>query len=40
MKSINVVAAIIIDGDKVLATQRADGDFKGGLGISWRKGRA
>ena len=30
MKSINVVAAIIIDGDKVLATQRADGDFKGG----------
>jgi 8-oxo-dGTP diphosphatase len=30
MKSINVVAAIIINEDKVLATQRADGDFKGG----------
>ena len=30
MKSISVVAAIIIDGNKVLATQRAEGDFKGG----------
>ena len=30
MKTIHVVAAIIIDGDKILATQRGDGDFKGG----------
>jgi len=29
-KTIHVVAAIIIDGDKILATQRGDGDFKGG----------
>lgn len=30
MKVIKVVAAIIIDGDKVFATQRGYGDFKGG----------
>ena len=30
MKSVHVVAAIIIDGDKILATQRGDGEFKGG----------
>ena len=30
MKSIEVVAAIIMDGDKILATQRGYGDFKGG----------
>ena len=30
MKTIHVVAAIIIDGDKILATQRSDGEFKGG----------
>ena len=30
MKTIRVVAAIIIDGDKVFATQRGYGDFKGG----------
>ena len=30
MKVINVVAAIIIEGNKVFATQRGYGDFKGG----------
>ena len=30
MKTINVVAAIILDNDKILATQRAEGQFKGG----------
>ncbi len=30
MKTIEVVAAIIQDGDKILATQRGYGDFKGG----------
>ena len=30
MKVIKVVAAIIIEGDKVFATQRGYGDFKGG----------
>lgn len=30
MKTIRVVAAIIIDNDKVFATQRGYGDFKGG----------
>ena len=29
MKKIKVVAAIIIDNDKVLATQRGYGEFKG-----------
>ena len=29
MKTINVVAAIIYEGDKILATQRGYGDFKG-----------
>ncbi|MFT4185971.1 MAG: (deoxy)nucleoside triphosphate pyrophosphohydrolase [Micrococcaceae bacterium] len=30
MKTIKVVAAIILDNNKVLATQRATGDFEGG----------
>ena len=30
MKTINVVAAIIISGNQVLATQRGYGDFEGG----------
>lgn len=30
MKTINVVAAIIIDGDRILSTQRGYGEFKGG----------
>ena len=30
MKIVRVVAAIIIDGDKVFSTQRGYGDFKGG----------
>ena len=30
MKSVKVAAAIICDGDKVFATQRAGGEFKGG----------
>lgn len=30
MKKIRVVAAIIIEGDKVFATQRGYGEFKGG----------
>jgi 8-oxo-dGTP diphosphatase len=30
MKVIEVVAAIIRDGDKILATQRGYGDFAGG----------
>lgn len=30
MKTIRVVAAIIIDGDKIFATQRGYGEFKGG----------
>lgn len=30
MKRINVVAAVIVDGDRVFATQRAYGEFKGG----------
>ena len=30
MKVVRVVAAIIIEGDKVFATQRGYGDFKGG----------
>lgn len=30
MKTINVVAAIIRDGEKVFATQRGYGEFKGG----------
>ena len=30
MKTIKVVAAIIVDGDKIFATQRGYGDFKGG----------
>ena len=30
MKTIRVVAAIIIDNDKVFATQRGYGEFKGG----------
>ena len=30
MKAIKVVAAIIIEGNKVFATQRGYGDFKGG----------
>ena len=30
MKTINVVAAIIIDNGKIFATQRGYGDFKGG----------
>ena len=30
MKTINVVAAIIRDGDKIFATQRGYGDFKDG----------
>lgn len=30
MKTIEVVAAIIRDGDKIFATQRGYGDFKGG----------
>ena len=30
MKTIRVVAAIIIDGDKLFATQRGYGEFKGG----------
>ena len=30
MKTINVVAAIICDGDRVFATQRGYGDFKDG----------
>lgn len=29
-KTIRVVAAVIVDGDKVFATQRGYGDFKGG----------
>ena len=29
MKTINVVAAIIVDDDKILTTQRGYGDFKG-----------
>lgn len=30
MKTINVVAAVIRNGDKIFATQRGYGDFKGG----------
>ena len=30
MKTLEVVAAIIMDGEKILATQRGYGDFKGG----------
>jgi len=30
MKTINVVAAIIVEKDKILATQRGYGEFKGG----------
>lgn len=30
MKTVSVVAAIIKDGEKILATQRGYGDFKGG----------
>lgn len=30
MKTIKVVAAIIVDGDKIFATQRGYGEFKGG----------
>ena len=30
MKTIRVVAAIIVDGDKIFATQRGYGEFKGG----------
>ena len=30
MKTVNVVAAIICDGEKVFATQRGYGEFKGG----------
>lgn len=30
MKTINVVAAVIRDGDKIFATQRGYGEFKGG----------
>lgn len=30
MKTINVVAAIIIKDNKIFATQRGYGDFKGG----------
>ena len=30
MKTIRVVAAIIIHGDRVFATQRGYGEFKGG----------
>ncbi|MFT4145371.1 MAG: (deoxy)nucleoside triphosphate pyrophosphohydrolase [Mobilitalea sp.] len=30
MKTIEVVAAIILDGEKVLSTQRGYGEFKGG----------
>jgi 8-oxo-dGTP diphosphatase len=30
MKTVNVVAAIICKGDKIFATQRGYGDFKGG----------
>ena len=30
MKIVKVVAAIIRDGDKVLATQRGYGEYKGG----------
>ena len=29
MKKIEVVAAVIVDGDKILATQRGYGEFKG-----------
>ena len=38
MKTIRVVAAIIIDDGKVFATQRGYGEFKDGFGgISGRK---
>lgn len=37
MKTIRVVAAIIVDNGKIFATQRGYGDFKGGMGIPWRK---
>ena len=30
MKTIEVVAAIIVDGDKIFATQRGYGEFKDG----------
>ena len=30
MKTVRVVAAVIRDGDKIFATQRGYGDFKGG----------
>lgn len=30
MKTVRVVAALIIDGDRVMATQRSYGDFAGG----------
>ena len=30
MKAVNVVAALILDDNKLLATQRSYGDFKGG----------
>ena len=30
MKTIRVVAAVIRDGDRIFATQRGYGDFKGG----------
>ena len=30
MKTINVVAAVIVDNNKIFATQRGYGEFKGG----------
>lgn len=39
MKSIRVVAAIIKDKDKILATKRSYGEFKGGWGIPRWKDR-
>lgn len=35
MKTINVAAAIIQDGEKIFATKRGYGEFKGGVGIPW-----
>ena len=34
MKTIKVVAAVIRDRDKIFATQRGYGEFKGGYGLS------
>ncbi len=38
MKTIRVVAAVIRDGEKIFATMRGYGDFRG-LGVSRRKNR-